>query len=173
MSLIEEKLDAIGEAHCEMLALLGNVSEEASATQPADGWSIRQVIGHLLFSETGTLGYMQKKSSSGWDALEETGQEQSDSSAALNTRLASNERYKAPSVLPEPGNDVSLAELLQRWEASQIAIREFALGVEEKYYNKLVFRQPLAGMLNLIQTLEFVAHHIRHHLPQVKRLLDK
>ena len=138
--------------------------------QPADGWSIAQVVEHLIASEGGTLGYMKKKSSGGWDALEEAATEHHEKSTAINARLESDERYKAPDVLPEPGNTTSIEDLLQKWNALREELEVFLLTIESPHFNKLVFRQPAAGMLTILHALEFMDAHLRHHLPQIKRL---
>lgn len=135
-----------------------------------DSWSIAQVVEHLLSSEVGTLGYMKKKSSGGWDALEDATVEHHEKSAAINARLESDERYKAPDVLPEPGNTTSLEELLTRWNLLRDELYHFILTIDSNYFNKLVFRQPAAGMLTILHALEFMDAHLRHHLPQIKRI---
>ncbi len=138
--------------------------------QPAAGWSIAQVVEHLIASEGGTLGYMKKKSSGGWDVLDEATAEHHEKSTAINTRLESDERYKAPDVLPEPGNSTSITDLLQKWNALREELEVFLLTIEATHFNKLVFRQPAAGMLTIIHALEFMDAHLRHHLPQIKRI---
>jgi hypothetical protein len=138
--------------------------------QPADGWSIAQVVEHLIASEGGTLGYMKKKSSGGWDALEEATAEHHEKSRAINARLESDERYKAPDVLPEPGNSTSLQDLLQKWNALRRELEAFLVTLDVTHFNKLVFRQPSAGMLTILHALEFMDAHLRHHLPQINRI---
>jgi hypothetical protein len=123
-----------------------------------DSWSIAQV------------GYMKKKSSGGWDTLEDAKVEHHEKSAAINARLESDERYKAPDVLPEPGNTTSLEEILTRWNLLRDELYHFILTIDSNYFNKLVFRQPAAGMLTILHALEFMDAHLRHHLPQVKRI---
>ena len=137
---------------------------------PAGEWSIAQVVEHILFSETGTLGYMKKKSSGGWDALENAGDEHRASSAAINARLESNERYKAPDVLPEPSNAIALNELFQKWNTLRTELVEFVSHIQPEHFHKLVFRQPAAGMLSVLHALEFMDAHLRHHLPQIERI---
>lgn len=139
-------------------------------TGPAGEWSIAQVVEHILASETGTLGYMKKKSSGGWDTLEDAGDAHRASSAAINARLESNERYKAPDVLPEPTNAISLSELFEKWNALRSELSDFASGIQPEHLNKLVFRQPAAGMLTVLHALDFMDAHLRHHLPQIKRI---
>ena len=137
---------------------------------PAGEWSIAQVVEHILSSETGTLGYMKKKSSGGWDALEDAGDEHRASSAAINARLESNERYKAPDVLPEPTNALALGELFEKWNALRTELVEFVSHIQPEHFHKLVFRQPAAGMLTVLHALEFMDAHLRHHLPQIERI---
>jgi hypothetical protein len=138
--------------------------------QPSGEWSMAQVIEHLLASEGGTLGYMKKKSSSGWDSLEEAAVEHNEKSTAINARLESNERYKAPDVLPEPGNTASIEELFQQWNLLREDLHAFLQTIEPAHFNKLVFRQPAAGMLSVLHALEFMDAHLRHHLPQIERI---
>ncbi len=137
---------------------------------PAGEWSIAQVVEHILSSETGTLGYMKKKSSGGWDALEDVGDDHRASSAAINARLESNERYKAPDVLPEPTNALALVELFEKWNALRTELVEFVSHIQPEHFHKLVFRQPAAGMLSVLHALEFMDAHLRHHLPQIERI---
>lgn len=137
---------------------------------PAGEWSIAQVVEHILSSETGTLGYMKKKSSGGWDVLEDAGDEHRASSAAINARLESNERYKAPDVLPEPTNALALGELYEKWNTLREELRSFVSQVQPEHFHKLVFRQPAAGMLTLLHALEFMDAHLRHHIPQIERI---
>ena len=138
--------------------------------QPSGSWSMAQVIEHLLASEGGTLGYMKKKSSGGWDALEEAGEEHHEKSEAINARLESDERYKAPDVLPEPGNKTSMEELMHTWSTLREELHSFLLNINSAHFNKLVFRQPAAGMLTVLHALEFMDAHLRHHLPQIDRI---
>jgi hypothetical protein len=137
---------------------------------PAGEWSIAQVVEHLLASETGTLGYMKKKSSGGWDALEDASDTHHASSAAINARLESNERYKAPDVLPEPTNTIALGELFEKWNALRAELLDFVSHIPPEHFHKLVFRQPAAGMLTVLHALDFMDAHLRHHLPQIERI---
>lgn len=169
---IAQRIEHMRRSKESILAAVRSITVAQSSFQPAaDQWSVRQVIGHLLASESGTLGYMLKKTSSGWDTLETTSDEHRSNASALVQRLASNERYKAPSVLPEPSNEVPLAELLDQWQKIRDQLELFAQSVAPEHWDKLVFRQPFAGMLNVLQTLDFIHEHVSHHLPQIQRIL--
>ena len=138
--------------------------------QPDHGWSIAQVIEHLIASEGGTLGYMKKKSSGGWDVLDDAAEEHHEKSRAINARLESDERYKAPDVLPEPGNTIPLQQLLTQWAEVRTNLHRFLQTIDATHTNKLVFRQPAAGMLTVLHALEFMDAHLRHHFPQIERI---
>jgi hypothetical protein len=164
-----EQLDA----HLQhAFSLSQSMSETEFHQQPSDSsWSVCQVFEHILQSETGTLGYMLKKSSSGWDALENEGDEQAKNGQALSQRLLSDEKYKAPAILPEPPNTTSFAQFEIAWPQLRRQLTEFVLSVDPKYHNKLVFKQPFAGMLTLSSTTAFLANHFKHHLPQIQTIL--
>jgi hypothetical protein len=160
------------EAKSEFLTELYSWETEDLSRKPGVGWSAIQVMEHILTAERGTLGYMKKKSSSGWEGLEITGHEHNVSSKAVNERLQSPEKYQAPSVLSEPTGISSLGEHINDWNQLRSEMKDFVESVDPVYYNRLVFRQPIAGMLNLLQALEFMTYHIHHHIPQLHRIKD-
>lgn len=168
---LEDHFRKLTQAKEAMWQLIDSIAEEKLHTPEPHNWSAAQVIEHLLVSEGGTLGYMLKKSSGGWDALEDTDTAHHESSRAINERLRSDERYKAPDVLPAPPNTTSKHELLQQWNALRSKLEVFLNGIEPQHLHKLVFRQPAAGMLNVVHTLEFMEAHLHHHLPQMQRII--
>jgi DinB superfamily len=167
---LESKWNHLVASKDDFLKAIAEINLEKFHTNPADGWSASQVAEHILSAETGTLGYMKKKSSGGWDQLDDTADEHHSNSTAINNRLKSEERYKAPSVLPEPENKISLEEFSVAWNSLRAEMKEFLEQVEKQHEHKLVFRQPIAGMLNVHQAVEFMNNHLRHHLPQIDRI---
>ncbi len=161
---------SLSKARQTILDELNTWPEDHIQQQPAQGWSASQVLEHILSSETGTLGYMKKKSTSGWETLEVTGEEHKERSNALNSRLVSPMKIQAPSVLPEPTNQYALTQLISAWDRLRAEMEHFLASVDVAHYDKLVFRQPVAGMLNLLQTVEFLENHIHHHIPQLERI---
>ncbi|MFN0033085.1 MAG: DinB family protein [Flavobacteriales bacterium] len=167
---LQIRLTELSKVKDEFLKPLKVWSDDELQWQPAEGWSANQVIEHIMSAEMGTLGYMKKKSSSGWDTLEVTGEEHIKNSIAVNTRLASHERYKAPSVLPEPTGHFTFAQMTTHWGRLRKEMEEFFATVNPEHYDRLVFRQPAAGMLNVLQAIEFMFNHIRHHMAQIERI---
>jgi hypothetical protein len=166
---LQFRWDKLQNSKVVLEAILAKNAVDAHA-KPIEGWSMAQVAEHLLASEGGTLAYMKKKSSSGWEVLEDATDEHHSKSIAVNARLESDERYKAPEILSEPSNSVSLADLLIQWNALRSELHAFLSNIDSKYLNKLVFRQPAAGMLTILHSLEFMDAHLKHHLPQLERI---
>jgi DinB superfamily len=168
---LAKKWEAFEKARHEFLIQLAEFNTSNFNKQPEDGgWSASQVVEHILSSETGTLGYMMKKSSSGWETLEVTGEEQSNNSKALNDRLSSDMRIAAPAVLPQPTNAYNQEQLKDQWQQLRDKYQDFLNNIEERHYDKLVFKQPVAGMLNVVQAIEFLTLHLKHHIPQLHRI---
>lgn len=163
-----EELEAAKNA---AMSILSSSTEVQRNYKPSsESWSMIQVIQHILFSEGGTLGYMVKKTSSGWEVLDRVGEEQVANGARLVDRLASGEKYKAPSVLPEPDGEESFESLETRWNALREQYAQFLNQLPNEFNDRLIFKQPAAGMLTLDYTLDFLTEHIKHHLPQLEAL---
>ena len=157
----------------EFMHLFSDMTDAQRIWQPAGGWSANQVLDHLLIAESGTLGYMKKKSSGGWDSLEDTTEEIRAISKVFNERLGSDERWKAPDILPQPSNDIDFETLRNRWDGLRAEMLTFFTQIQPEHFEKLVFRQPYAGMLNSLQALEFMTLHIRHHKMQIERIKNE
>ncbi len=165
-----EKWNALAEAKDAFIEELDQFSADQVGVSPDGGWSALQVLEHIMFSETGTLGYMKKKTSSGWEGLERPTPETIAAGEALIARLVSPDKYKAPSVLPEPTGGRDLTEMLEQWDELRGDFEQFIFDLDEEYYDRLVFRQPIAGPLDLFQTVDFLRFHIEHHIYQLHRI---
>ena len=166
-----ERWNELEAAKNAAISILSTSTEAQRIYKPsAESWSMIQVIQHILFSEGGTLGYMVKKTSSGWEVLDRVGEEQIANGSLLVNRLASGEKYKAPAVLPEPDGEESLESLEKRWNSLREQYAQFLNQLPIEFDDRLVFKQPAAGMLTLHYALDFLTEHIKHHLPQLETL---
>lgn len=166
----KDLLQALEAAKNRALDYLRGLTVSQIQQSPAGEWSMVQVIEHILFSETGTLGYMVKKTSSGFEELADVTDAERFAGNALVRRLKSDERYKAPAVLPDPEGNSNFEELETKWSALRVKLNEFVEAFPDTFLNKLVFKQPAAGMITLHDTLRFLTHHIEHHYAQLERL---
>jgi len=167
-----ERWNALTDARDRFLEELSMLEGEGVSHTPIEGWSALQVMEHIMSSERGTLGYLMKKTSSGWEILEAAGLEEIAAGEALVQRLESPERFKAPSVLSEPVGAESLESVTAAWDALREDFEVFLFSLDEEFYPRLVFRQPAAGPIHLFHTLEFLRSHIDHHIPQLVRIRE-
>lgn len=166
-----EQFSQLEETTNEFLSHISDWSDEQlSQKEDKNNWSANQVIEHLISSETGTLVYMKKKSSSGWDVLEDATDETRAAGQALASRLSTNMRIVAPSVLPVPTNQYSFDQLMGQWKVLRTDLKGFIENIKPEHYNKLVFKQPSIGMIHIGATMDFLDAHVRHHIHQVVRI---
>jgi hypothetical protein len=150
---------------------LNSFSEKGlSATGANGGWNPVQICEHVITSEYGTLNYMKKKILGGWESLELTGASNSKAASQLHDSLISDKRWTAPAVLPEPLGQTDLDELLDNWTALRVKYDVFLDKLPVEFYDRLLFKHPYAGRLNLWQTMDFLTHHIYHHMHQLDRV---
>jgi hypothetical protein len=162
--------DELESRKSEFLSKLNSWTDAELNFRPEGEWNAIQVIEHIMESEKGVLGYMMKKTSSGWEGIEPSTDEHAANSKALNERLISRSPYKIPAILTEPAGASAYASLAEQWDKIREAYRSFLGNLDPEFYHRQIFNQPIAGRLNLYQTLEFLSNHILHHTYQIEKL---
>lgn len=137
-------------------------------------WSIAQILTHLLTSERLSLNYMKKKSL-GVDKLSDSGLFETLKSGALKlSQRLPFLKYKAPKyVVENTPQPMSFNELSDHWNTLRNELKNFLEGIEDRNVRKKIYKHPVAGRLDVIQAVSFFREHIIHHLPQIKRILNK
>lgn len=135
------------------------------------GWSVLQVLHHVLGSETATLGYVRKKMQAG-SALPVAGLASRLRLLALQVALVLPLRFKAPAATASVPAQVDPKELRSRWEEVRRGYRELLTAFPAELEGRLVFRHPFVGLMSLAHTLGFLQAHLDHHERQVERVLD-
>lgn len=155
----------------QMFKMIKNVSDDVYRNSPNGKWSIAQIVIHLLTSERLSIGYMKKKSL-GMESLKNSGIKQTMVSVILKISQRIPVRYKAPGAIVENTPEaLALEEIVHKWDRARADLKQFLEEIPENYSRRLIFRHPIAGMLNAEQALKFMYEHINHHLPQIKNLL--
>lgn len=173
MRTTDQHLEDMASATQRLLNMIGDWDEDELTFRPnADSWNTLQVLDHIINSEKGTLGYMMKKTRSGWKDIPVATPENHEHSAQLDEALDSAKKWKAPSVLPDPIDDRKLEDMITYWHGLRQKFREFVANLDAEFYERQVFRHPYAGRLNLFQTLSFLEKHIIHHTYQIERISE-
>lgn len=138
---------------------------------PSDqgAWNALQVVRHIIISEKGTLAYLLKKTSSGPEGIEKSNSESKQSGEKLQKALKASEKWKAPQVLPDP-ESIDLASSASYWGELRDQYDIFLNNLDPAFYDLQVFKHPLAGRIDLYDTLDFLSNHIQHHMYQLERI---
>lgn len=155
-----------------LLSLVKNLPEEKYNTSAFPGkWSISQILTHVLTSEKLSLGYIKKKAQ-GIDAVKNSGLVETLRLWLLIISQRIPLKYKAPKVMVENTPPaMPLPKLVEEWSIVRSELKQFLENMEDKHIRKVIYKHPVAGRLDVRQTMIFFREHIIHHTPQIKRQL--
>ena len=157
----------------QILSVIKNLPEDVYRNSPSGKWSVAQIVTHLFTAERLSIGYMKKKSL-GIETLKNSGVKQVLVLGILKISQRIPFRYKAPRVIVENTPEAfSVEESITQWNKSRSDLKIFLEGIRKEHSRRLIFKHPIAGMLNAEQAMRFMYEHINHHLPQIKRLLNR
>ena len=140
------------------------------AFKPApDAWSIQQVLRHVInVDQLSTLSLVRQKDS-------KKSKKKSIGtilrSALLRIMLKSPLKFKAPPI-PElqPEEEQNILALLQEWETSRLQLQQFLDALPDAKLDYEIYRHPRSGWLTVLQALQFLEDHLRHHQQQLERI---
>lgn len=171
---LQRQFDALETQRAKLLSLIAPLSNEQLNAHPEGKWSIAQVLSHLIASEHLSVNYLNKKMQ-GIKDIPNTGLKEE---LVMATLIVSQRlpfvKFKAPKVVAENTHVYKTAEQLREaWDKGRIELKEVLARFEEDQLRKKIYKHPIAGKLNIQQTLRFFQEHIIHHTPQVKKLLSQ
>ena len=168
---LQQIFDSLENQRNQLFTSLNSLTAEKLNQPPPSGWSINQVIAHLITAERLSIAYLHKKIQA-INEVDNTGlvEELKMIVLILSQRLPF--KFKAPKVVVENTKPTtSLQELEKEWTA----VRNELKGLLEKFgddqVKRKIYKHVVAGKLNIQQTLLFFREHIIHHQQQIKRLL--
>ena len=140
--------------------------------QPTDGgWSVLQVLEHLLDSEAKSFGYLKKKTLD-YSGVKKKNLSTSIRSGLLRLSLKSSMKFKAPTVLQDPPNQMSVADLKRDFDKQRKEIQDLISNLPADAFNLELFKHPIAGRLTIHQMFDFMTDHWGHHQKQIENILQ-
>ncbi len=166
---IETKFKKLEKLSAALLAELDAMDQAQLDFIPDSGnWSIQNVLEHVLAAEKAVLSYLLKKNQA--EELPSSGLAESWRGIALTAALRSPLKFQAPRVLRSPQRFASLQDLLTDWKAQREALNEFLEVLPNDRIDRIIFKHPIVGYFNILQTLDFLYEHLNRHARQIRRL---
>ncbi|HLP95707.1 MAG TPA: DinB family protein [Saprospiraceae bacterium] len=157
-----------------LLQEMGRIPSERLNQKPAgNGWSAIQTMHHLILVEAQSLAYLHKKLSFNPD-LPKAGWAAGLKMIFLKWTLASPIKFKAPKSV---GNDKlpeqdTLENVSAKWQQVRQSWTDLLTQMPDNLLDKAVYRHPRIGLINWLQTIDFIASHFKRHKAQILRAIS-
>ena len=165
-------VDLLGELNEAKEIIIGTVDrysdDEQRKSPNGTGWSMNQVIEHLVISEAGILKFFQKYNP--YETSRKTSWKYSLKSISLNLWLNSPFKASIPDDGLAPSGETDFETLVTQWGLVRDDLEEIIINFPKDKMGFTVFKHPLAGPLTMAQTLKFMSLHIRRHTKQVLKI---
>lgn len=171
-SKLQHQFNLLEQTRTEIVNLLSDVDQASFERSMRGKWSIAQILIHVITSERLAVLYMRKKSL-GVDALKDSGIIEPLKLLVLQVSQRVPLKYKVPtSIRDKTPVPPSKEEMLKMWEEERAKLSKFLSSIDDKDVRKMIFKHPIAGMLNAAQGVAFLREHLIHHRPQIVKLIS-
>ncbi len=154
----------------ELISLYDSLSAEQRAFNPESGaWNLLQVMRHIVTSERLSLAYIQRKISSGAN-VPKAGIDSWFRYLILNIAFYLPLKFKAPKIAQVDEDYPDYESMKKEWNEVRNGFQELIDKNDAETLAKAIYRHPRAGMLNMLQAVEFLDTHISHHIKQMERI---
>lgn len=167
------QLDQLDERLAELFSKLEAYDDTQLNHQPSDGgWSVLQVLHHLILAESASLGYIKKKLSFN-PALGKAGFRSAWRLFVVDFYFRMPTKFKAPKgvdreALPDRSEFIATKV---KWEAQRKTLRQTLAHLPEDRFDRALYKHPFAGKMTLRQMLQFFGLHMKRHQKQINRVL--
>ena len=169
--ILHDKLSRLDEEREAMYQAVEELTEQ-ELHDSSYGWSVIQVFSHLNDAEMGSLLYMTKKMQAG-SKMKNYSSGNKLRMTLSKVFLQSSIKWKAPNYISNPEGDFTFSEIKDKWEKTRKKTKQYVNEYPEELLNKLVYKHPFAGRLDLANAIDSFTYHQRHHMHQLKRIKKK
>lgn len=168
LDLLRVRFDELERQRAALLGRLRPLSDGQLAHVPArGGWSLTGVVHHLVLVEEGSVQFLLTKPPRPASARRLADRVRWE---LVCLGLRTPVRVRAPTALVVPTTDATLDELVPRWDAARERLAEYLERFEPEALRHIVFKHPLGGPLDVLESLRFIRLHIAHHEHQIARI---
>jgi hypothetical protein len=161
----------IDRARAELKAFLSTLTDAQLKARQDDGWTVGEIIEHLVTVENGGLRIAQKllrdadSETVRWDGTFSEPLSFTEKADSIKER-----KLEAPQRV-HPTGAQSLAESLKKMDENRRALTELRPQLEAANISAQKFPHPFFGDLSAYEWLAVIGLHERRHLAQIERIL--
>jgi hypothetical protein len=133
----------------------------------ADKWSIVEVIEHLVMAEENMLEQLTGAASA--TTLDPRDRSAKNFHIVIKV-MTKDIPVDVPDESMEPHGQISLEELLGRWNDTRKKTRAYIDAINSADAGDLVYRHPFAGPLDMAETLRFIDVHFDNHMRHIEKI---
>ncbi len=167
--------DRLQKSMVELLEEIKDQPDSVLNERPENGgWSVLQVIYHLVLVEEASLAYVKKKLSFG-EEIPEAGIKQTMRAKYLNSFIRMPLKVKAPERVDESQmpKDIRFWEALKKWKDNRAELEEFLDQMPDKFLKTELYKHGLVGKLTPKNMLIFFELHFKRHRKQINKVLKE
>jgi hypothetical protein len=173
LAQLSRKLDNLEKSKKDLTTFLQAVDRNALTFKMNETkWSTIQICFHVIKSEQLTTLSLNKNLQLK-DNLKKSGFISLVRDASLGLVLKSKIKLKAPAIVAKMPDNYDFEELMKKWETIRVSLKNYLDNFPENYLRKEIYKHPIAGWLNLSQTLNFLQNHFDHHKVQIIKLIEE
>lgn len=161
-----------------MVVLLEEIKDQPDSvlneSPERGGWSVLQVIYHIVLVEEASLAYVKKKLSFG-EEIPKAGFKQAMRARYLKTFIRTPIKVKAPDLVSESQmpEDIRFWEVLKKWKENRAELQEFLDQMPDKLLKTELYKHGLVGKLTPKNMLVFFELHFNRHRKQINKVLKE
>ncbi len=159
-------MESSRKAFCDLVNSANEAQRQFKPTP--ESWSMENNAEHLLLSEAGIFKFFEK-----YPPLNSTrtvGASSKVKDFLYKFILKSPIKVKAPIESIIPKEQMNWAELQEGWQNCRNNFQELFETIPEGRENISVFKHPIAGPMNMEQTIQFIHNHTLRHFGQIQRI---
>ena len=162
-----------------MIELLEEVKDQPDSvlnTPPENGgWSVLQVMYHMVLVEEYSMMYVKKKLSFGEEDIPNAGVKGYFRGIYLRNMFKIPFKVDAPEAVNESNmpSEIRFWEVLKKWKDSRAELGDFLDKAPKDLLKKELYKHPLVGKMTLKNMLYFFELHFKRHRRQLNKVLKQ
>lgn len=169
----KSQFDALEKLRQDILELTKGIDNEILKKKPSENeWSILEICNHLMVIEQLSIGYIRNKIEKA-DQVKPIDFKSKIKAFILKLALSLPLKFKAPKTVSQIPAPKTFSDLNIIWDMTRKELWKVIEKVPGDAVNKGFFKHPISGYMTIEDMLDFFIIHMKHHMRQIKKTLNK